>query len=70
MLRSAMLHRFGVSMRLPELRPQLRARLAEHVALYRRSFVSHVRDGVLLPLTDPPIRGGLGERAPALQLVG
>ena len=69
MLRSAMLHRFGVSMRLPELRPQLRARLAEHVALYRRLFVSHVRDGVLLPLTDPPIRGGLGERAPALQLV-
>ncbi len=68
MLRSAMLHRFGVSLRLPELRVSLRARLAEHVALYRRSMAGLVRDGVLRPLTDPPARGGLGERAPALQL--
>ena len=48
MLRAAMLHRFGVSIRLPELRPHLRERLAAHVALYRRSLAPLVRDGVLL----------------------
>lgn len=68
MLRAAMLHRFGVSLRLPELRTDLTERLAEHVALFRRTLAPLVRDGVLRPLTESPIRGGLGERAPALQL--
>ena len=69
MLRAAMLHRFGVSLRLPELRPSLRRRLAAHVALYREHVAPFVRDGVLLPLTPPPERGGLGERAPVAQLI-
>lgn len=69
MLRAAMLHRFGVSLRLTELRPSLRARLAAHVALFQAELAPFVRDGVLLPLTPPPERGGLGERAPAAQLI-
>jgi alpha-galactosidase len=69
MLRAAMLHRFGVSLRLTELRPSLRHRLAGHVALYREHVATFVRTGVFLPLTAPPLRGGLGERAPIAQLI-
>jgi alpha-galactosidase len=69
MLRAAMLHRFGVSLRLTELRPSLRARLAAHVALFQEHVAPFVRDGVLLPLTPTPERGGIGERAPAAQLI-
>jgi alpha-galactosidase len=69
MLRAAMLHRFGVSLRLTELRPSLRARLAAHVALFQSQVAPFVRDGVLLPLTPTPERGGIGERAPAAQLI-
>jgi alpha-galactosidase len=69
MLRAAMLHRFGVSLRLPDLRPSLQRRLAAHVALYRERVAPFIRSGVLLPLTPPPERGGLGERAPAAQLI-
>lgn len=68
-LRAAMLHRFGVSLRLSELRPSLRQRLATHVALFREVIAPFVRDGVLLPLTPPPERGGLGERVPVAQLI-
>lgn len=68
MLRAAVLHRFGVSIRLIELREDLLDRLATHVALYKTAIAPLVRDGVLHPLTAPPIRGGLGERRPAIQL--
>lgn len=68
MLRAAMVHRFGVSLRLPELRPALLERLREHVALFRRELVPYVRDGVLQPLTASPERGGFGERAPSIQV--
>ncbi len=67
-LRAAMLHRFGVSLRLPELRPELFERLRVHVDLFRRELVPFVRDGVLQPLTATPERGGFGERAPSMQL--
>ncbi len=67
-LRAAMLHRFGVSLRLPELRPELLERLRVHVDLYQRELVPFVRDGVLQPLTPTPERGGFGERAPSIQL--
>ncbi len=70
MLRAAMLHRFGVSLRLIELRPQLFERLRVHVALFQAVLAPLVRDGVLLPLTAPPERGGFGERAPSYQLSG
>ncbi|MFM9876513.1 MAG: alpha-galactosidase [Rhodoglobus sp.] len=69
MLRAAMLHRFGVSLRLIELRPELTERLREHVALFRGVLVPFVRDGVLLTPTPPPERGGYGERTPSYQLV-
>lgn len=67
-LRAAMLHRFGVSLRLPELRPDLLERLRVHVELFQRELASFVRDGVLQPLTPTPERGGYGERAPSIQL--
>ena len=67
-LRAAMLHRFGVSLRLPELRPELLERLRVHVDLFHRELAPLVRDGVLQPLTPPPERGGFGERAPSIQL--
>ena len=68
MLRAAMLHRFGVSIRLTELRSELTERLRIHVALFREVITEFVRDGVLLPLTAPPERGGFGERTPTYQL--
>ncbi|MDO9591432.1 MAG: alpha-galactosidase [Microcella sp.] len=67
-LRAAMLHRFGVSLRLIELRPELFERLRVHVELFRRELAPFVRDGVLQPLTATPERGGFGERAPSIQL--
>lgn len=67
-LRAAMLHRFGVSLRLPELRADLLERLRVHVALFQQHLAPIVRDGVLQPLTPTPERGGFGERAPAAQL--
>lgn len=68
MLRAAMLHRFGVSLRLPELRPELIDRLRTHVDLFQREVEPFVRDGVLQPLTASPVRGGWGERAPSIQI--
>ncbi len=67
-LRAAMLHRFGVSLRLPELRPSHYEVLREHVAVYTGTIADLVREGQLTRLTDAPQRNGLGERAPALQL--
>lgn len=67
-LRAAMLHRFGVSLRLPELRDDLTRTLDEHVAVYTDTVASLVRDGVVRRLTAQPERGGRGERRPAFQL--
>ena len=68
MLRAAMVHRFGVSLRLPELRPDLRERLRVHIDLFQRELAPFVREGVLQPLTASPERGGFGQRAPSIQL--
>lgn len=67
-LRAAMMHRFGVSLRLPELRDDLRAVLERHVEVYREHLVPLVRKGVLHRLTGQPERGGYGVRAPGFQL--
>ena len=67
-LRAAMLHRFGISLRLPELRPSHAEVLRQHVAIYTDTIAGIVREGQLRRLTDQPQRGGVGERAPALQL--
>jgi alpha-galactosidase len=68
MLRAAMLHRFGVSLRLPDLRPDLLDCLEEHVRIYRNAVAPLVRDGELHRLTAQPLRGGAGERVPSFQL--
>ncbi len=69
-LRAAMLHRFGVSLRLTELRPELLAVLRSHVAIYTSTIADLVRTGTVHRLTAQPQRGGFGERAPAFQLSG
>lgn len=67
-LRAAMLHRFGVSLRLGDLPAPLRERLRTHVAAYRREVAPLLSAGVLRPRTGQPLRGGLGERHPVFQL--
>ncbi len=66
--RGAMLHRFGMSIRLPELPVHLHDRLAEHVETYKQVVRPFVIEGVLRRLTPMPRREGLGERRPAFQL--
>ncbi|BDI24027.1 alpha-galactosidase [Herbiconiux sp. L3-i23] len=68
MLRAAMLHRFGISMKLTQLPPHLLARVAEHVSLYRERLAPLIRTGVLRRLSAAPQRGGSGERVPVFQL--
>lgn len=70
MLRAAMLHRMGLSVRLTELRTELLARAASAIAMFRDQFAPLVRHGSLHPLTAAPERGGGGERTPAIQLIG
>jgi alpha-galactosidase len=67
-LRAALLHRFGVSLRLPGLRDDLAEVLAEHVGFYTSTVAPLVRDGVVRRLSGQPERGGRGERLPAFQL--
>lgn len=67
-LRAAMLQRFGVSLRLPELPVALADRLAVHVALFREVLAPLVRDGTLRRLTAQPLRHGRGERLSVWQL--
>lgn len=68
-MRSVMLHRFAVSYKLRDFAPALRARLAEHVALYRGVCAPLVADrAIVRPLTGQPLREGRGERWPAFQL--
>lgn len=65
------LHRFAASYKLPELSPELRERLAAHLATYREHLVPLVAGGgVVRPLTAQPMRDGGGERFPAFQLGG
>ncbi|TFV81663.1 alpha-galactosidase [Microbacterium sp. dk485] len=68
MLRAALLHRFGMSMKLTGLPAVLAQRVAVNVDLYRRRLAPLVREGVLRRLTGPPLRGGSGERRPVFQL--
>jgi alpha-galactosidase len=67
-VRAALLHRFGVSMRLVDLSDEQRESLRVHTALFRDVLAPLVRDGVLRRLTAQPRRQGAGERAPAFQL--
>jgi alpha-galactosidase len=67
-VQAAMMHRFGVSVRLTELRPDLRQRLRRHLEIYRQRIRPLLSDGVLFPLNEQPLRDGRGNRWPAFQL--
>lgn len=67
-VRAAMLHRFGVSVRLTELRPDLAERLREHVVTFTTLVRPLLADGVLVPLTEQPRREERGHRQPAFQV--
>jgi alpha-galactosidase len=67
-LQAAMIHRFGISHRLPELRPDLTDILEKHVAWFKTYIAPMLPHATILPLTAPPERGGLGERCPQIQL--
>jgi alpha-galactosidase len=67
-MRAALLHRFGLSVRLTEMRPDLLERLKQHVHSYRSLIRPLVESGVLIPLTEQPLREEKGWRQPAYQL--
>lgn len=67
-IRAAMLHRFGISVRLTEMRPELLERLSHHLHTYRTVVQPLVASGILIPLTDQPLREEKGYRQPAFQL--
>jgi alpha-galactosidase len=68
-LRAVMLHRFAVSWRLVDLRPDQLDDLRAHLEIYRRWAVPLIRNrGVIVPLTAQPLQNGHGERFPAFQL--
>lgn len=68
-MRSVLLHRFGLSYALPRWPAELRDRIREHVEIHRRLAVPLiVHHGVIRPLTEQPLREGLGHRFPAFAL--
>jgi alpha-galactosidase len=67
-IRAAMLHRFGISIRLTQLRADLRERLRRHLRVYEECVRPLLVDGTLRPLTDQPLREEKGHRQPAYQL--
>ena len=67
-VRAAMLHRYGASLRLSELRDDLADRLATHLRFFREHLVPVLRDGVLTQSSAQPLRDGRGERMPVLQV--
>ena len=67
-IRAALLHRFGLSVRLTEMRPDLLKRLGDHLHSYRSLIRPLVESGVLIPLTEQPLREEQGWRQPAFQL--
>jgi alpha-galactosidase len=67
-LRAAMLHRWGVSLRLTELSDHLSDRLARHVRAFRTDVAPLLPDGRLTAATTQPLRDGRGCRLPAFQL--
>ncbi|WP_433158108.1 glycoside hydrolase family 36 protein [Kribbella sp. CA-247076] len=67
-MRAALLHRFGLSVRLTEMRADFLERLGQHVHTYQSVIRPMVESGVLVPLTDQPLREEKGRRQPAYQL--
>ncbi|CAI9400861.1 glycoside hydrolase family 36 protein [Aestuariimicrobium sp. T2.26MG-19.2B] len=69
MVRAALLHRFGVSARLTEMRPDLKVRLAAHVAVWKEWVRPLLENGSLSAITPQPLMDEQGHRTPAFQLV-
>ncbi len=67
-IRSALLHRFGISVRLTEMRPDLLDRLRAHVRGYQTVIRPLLEHGELITLTAQPLREEQGCRQPAFQL--
>lgn len=68
MLRAAMLHRFGISLRLPDLSERLLGRLRDHVQVFRSRIAPLVSHGELSRSSDQPLRDGRGVRVAVFQL--
>ena len=68
LLRAAMPHNFGVSLRLSEFDSRRRELVAEAVKLFRTQVLDFVREASVRRLTAQPQRRGEGERCPAFQL--
>lgn len=67
-VRSTMLHRFGLSLRLPSLPARHRDTVARLTKLYHELMADFVRRGQFLRLTPQPLRRRRGERSPAFQI--
>jgi alpha-galactosidase len=67
-VRGALLHRPGLSLRLPDLPLRHLDTLRSALDTYRRDIRDLVCRGELIALTDQPQRRGAGERFPAFQL--
>jgi alpha-galactosidase len=68
MMRSAMVHRLGISYPLPKLTEKLRVRMAHHLQIFRDHIAPVLASATLVPLTESSQRGDRGERNPAWQL--
>lgn len=68
MMRSAMVHRIGISYPLPKLPEKLRVRLAEHLQVFSDHIKPVLATATLASLTGSPLRGARGERNPVWQL--
>ena len=68
MMRSAMVHRLGISYPLPKLTEKLRVRLAHHLQIYREHVAPMLSTSTLVALTESSLRGNRGERNPVWQL--
>jgi alpha-galactosidase len=65
-LRTAMLHNFAVSQRLPELPYRVARRLRTHILAYKNVVRRFVQEGEFYRLTDQPLRSG-GNQTVAFQ---
>jgi alpha-galactosidase len=65
-LRTAMLHNFAVSQRLPEFPYRVARRLCAHVSAYKNVVRRFVNEGAFYRLTEQPLRSG-GSRIAAFQ---
>ncbi len=65
---AAMLHRFGVSYALPDMKPKQLKILWEMIALYKEYFQQFLLDSTLVAITPQPLREGNGFRTPIFVL--